>query len=152
MTRRAIGIYMNPLSQARSFYRRGVRFKANPRDVTYMRALFHEHWPEGLFVDANSDHAWAEILDAADHIVLLYPDAIGVGFAALERHVRTASPDTIEVLNGRGRRFALDPPTRRALRLRRLLSWTMAGEALFAATILLATPALLIWDLARGRR
>lgn len=145
-----IGLYGNPLGGATSLYRRGVRYKANPRDAAYMRRLFAEQWPDGCFVDADADPHWPEAVPGAP-VVLLYPDAIGLGFSPLERRMRSLRPASVTVLNGRHRRFAWDPAVRRALRLRRFLSWTMAGELAAGALIVATTPVLLIWDAVRGR-
>jgi hypothetical protein len=135
-------------------YRYAVWFKANPRSREYMRNLFEERYPGGVFVDVAATPAWREPLAAAGTIVLLYPDAIGLGCGATERAVRGAlAPGAdLRVLNGRRRDFALDGGTRRALALRRLLERSMLAELLFIPVFLCVTPVLLAIDLLRGRR
>jgi len=128
-------------------YRTMVEFKANPRDETYMRALFAERYPGGHF-------GGLEDVSEARQVVLLYPDATGVGWGPMEQRVRGRAPRGAElrVLNGRRRDFALDDSTWRRLRLRRALETSLAGEALATLLFLLATVPLLAADLIRGRR
>jgi hypothetical protein len=135
---------------ARRLYRRALAYKANPRDHRYMEALFREHHPDGELVDA-ADAGWREAVRGAD-VVLLFPDANGLGFGLLERELGSLGGPTPAVLNGRRRRFALNPRTVAALRLRRALERSMVVDALLLAALALATPALLITDLLRGRR
>jgi hypothetical protein len=128
-------------------YRTMVEFKANPRDEVYMRALFAERYPDGR-VGGPDDVA------GADRIVLLYPDAIGLGWGPVERRlIRQAAPGTeVRVLNGRRRDFVLDRRARRGLERRRLLETALVGEAAATVLFVLATPVLLAWDVLRGRR
>jgi hypothetical protein len=133
-------------------WRKAIWFKANPRSAAYMRERLAERWPNAFFVDASAS-AWAASLTGADTIVLLYPDAIGIGFAGIERQVRVLAPRArIEVLNGRRRSFALDGRTRFALALRRFLERSMLTEIFLGAALLLATPFLLAADFLAGRR
>ena len=124
-----------------------VEFKANPRDEAYLRALFAERYPDGR-IGALSEAGNADV------VVLLYPDAIGIGWSAVERDVRSRAGAGTELraLNGRRRDFALDRAMRRRLAVRRAFETALLGEALFTAVLLLATPPLLAWDLLRGRR
>lgn len=138
----------------RHLYRRAVWFKSNPRNASAMEQLFLETWPDGRFVDVSKTQAWRREAADCETVVLLYPDAIGLGFGAIERQVlrnrRRSHP--ARVLNGRKRDFLLTRSVRRGLRLRRMLERTMAGEALFALVFLVATPLMLSFDLVRGRR
>ena len=137
----------------RLLWRKAQWFKANPRSEAYMRARLAEHWPEAEFVDVAADPAWETRISGAAEIVLLYPDAIGIGFRGLERRVRVHAPRAaIQVLNGRRRVFLLDPATARALRVRRFLERTMLLDVFMGLAFLAATPVLLACDLARGRR
>jgi hypothetical protein len=128
-------------------YRTMVEFKANPRDEAYMRALFAERYPAGR-VGAPEDAPGAE------RIVLLYPDAIGLGWRPVERAlIRCVAPGVeLRVLNGRRRDFLLDRRARCRLELRRALETSLAGEAAATVTFVLLTPILLAWDVLRGRR
>lgn len=128
-------------------YRTMVEFKANPRDEAYLRKLFAERYPDGRI--GAPDEA-----TTADRVVLLYPDAIGIGWAGVERSVRSAAgPGTeVRVLNGRRRDFALDRAARRRLAVRRLLESALVGEAVVTLAFLALTPPLVAWDALRGRR
>ena len=125
-------------------YRVMVEFKANPRDAAYMRALFAERYPEGTIGDAAA-------AAGAERVVLLYGDAIGLGWAPVERGLLRGGAE-VRVLNGRRRDFALDRATRLRLRLRRAAERSLAGEAVFTIAFVAATPFLLAFDLLRGRR
>lgn len=133
-------------------YRRALAWRANPRPPEYMRALLAEHWPDAVLVHVDEDDLDARLRDA-DEVVLVYPDAIGLGFGALERRVARATSGRIpQVLTGRRRRFALDRRTHHALRLRRALERSMVGEAAGLLLVALATVPLAAFDMIRGRR
>jgi hypothetical protein len=133
--------------------RKAQWFKANPRTASYMQDRLAELWPEARFIDTDAEPDWDRALDGAAQIVLLYPDAIGIGFNRVERIVRArANHAILQVVNGRRRVFLLDDATARALRLRRFLEETMVLEAVMGLGLLVATPVLLAFDLARGRR
>ena len=146
-----VGVWHDPWPawRARSLrrYRSMVEFKANPRDEAYMRALFAERHPEALLRSPDE-------VGGATRVVLLYPDATGIGWSEVERRVRAAAGPGAEIvaLNGRRREMPLDGRTRRALALRRLLEVGLVGEAAATLLFLAATPVLLAWDLLRGRR
>jgi hypothetical protein len=134
----------------RRLYRSMLVYRANPRDPAYMEALFGERFPAGELVRGDDD--WRARLAAANRIVLLYPDSIGLGFGRFERAVLAAAGGRgVEVLNGRRRQFALDGATRRGLRLRRALERTFLLEAVGLTLLAAATPVLLAIDLVRGR-
>jgi hypothetical protein len=136
------GMEAVPPRTIRWAYRKALRAKANPRPPEYMRELFAERYPEGRIE--------SEPPPRAERIVLLYPDAVGLGFGALERRLPRGVP--ARVLNGRRRDFTLDRRTRAALLVRRALHRTMAGEAVFLLGVALTAPVLVAADLARGRR
>lgn len=136
------GVAELPRRTTRRAYRRALLEKANPRSPAYMRELFADRYPDGrIETDVSA-------VDGAHTIVLLYPDAIGLGWEPIERRL----PPDVRVLNGRGREFALDRRARIALRARRLLERTMLVEAVALVAAAAATPALLAADLLRGRR
>jgi len=165
MERKVVGVFHNPwradYDPRRSLaelYRRAVWLKANPRDEEYMRALFAERYPDGLFLStAGGDGAggdWRRELAAADTVVLLYPDAVGINFSGVEREVerRRKTWATVRVLNGRRRDFVLSGAARRELRRRRLIERGMLGEAVAVVLFAAATPFFVASDLLRGRR
>lgn len=134
-------------------WRKAMWFKTNPRPGAYMRTLLAEHWPEARLVDVRSEPHWADALGGTGRVVLLYPDAIGIGFGGIERRLlRLATRRAITVLNGRRRVFPLDRSARRRLLLRRFLERSMLLECVFGALFLVATPFLVCLDLAMGRR
>ena len=134
-------------------FRRAVWYKANPRDEGYMHTLFVEHYPGQTFINVDQNADWQGELRTADKIVLLYPDAIGIGFSRFERRVGKIKSAWAEVrvLNGRRRDFLLNASTLFAVRMRRLIERTMAGEFAFLALFVFVTPVLLIIDWLRGR-
>lgn len=134
----------------RRIYRRSVAFKANPRNAQYMHSLFRERH-DGAVVRTDVD-GWRDAVRTADRVVLLYPDATGLGFRPLERELRDLSRGDLSALNGRRREFGLDPKTLTALRVRRVLERSMIPEALALLALIFVTPVLLVIDLVRGRR
>src|SRR5512145_1195608 len=84
-----------------------ARYKRNPRTPEYMRHLAKTVLPHAAVIEANPHMAAA--LRHARHVVLLWPDAIGFGWAPLEREIFRAKPAgaTVSALNGRRRRFQL---------------------------------------------
>jgi hypothetical protein len=163
MTHRVVAVYHNPWPQCglerppgrspAALYRFAVWYKANPRSEDYMRALLAERLPEAAWVSIEQDADWPERVAVADQVVLLYPDAIGLGFGAVERTLmaRKRPWAGVVALNGRHRKFLLNGATRRALMLRRLLEWTMLPELLFLPMFVVLTPLLWAVDLVRGR-
>ena len=142
-----------PISRPFAQYLYAVWYKANPRDAGYMRALQQERLPAAEWVEVSADGDWITRVSSADKIVLLYPDAIGLGFGAVERTVfahKTASA-AVEVLNGRRRYFNLNGATRAALRVRRALERSMMLEFLFLPIFIVGTPILWTIDAVRGR-
>lgn len=140
----------NPLA----LYRYAVWYKANPRDADYLRALVAGRHPDAEWVEVGPEADWEARVAAADRVLLLYPDAIGLGFSRIEARLAGAVRPgcAIDVLNGRQREFHWDSAAKGALRRRRFLEWTMLPELLFLPAFLVATPILWTIDLLRGRR
>jgi hypothetical protein len=132
-----------PRKRPRRIYRRTLWWKSNPRSRDYMRALFRERYPDAELHEGDSPPP------PADNTVLLYPDAIGLGFAPRERELR--GRPGLRALNGRRREFALDRPTLRALRVRRLLERTMLLEAVALPLFVALAAPLWLFDALRGR-
>jgi hypothetical protein len=143
-----------PRSRPLAQYRYAVWYKSNPRSADYMHSLLRERFPDAAVYDVRKDKDWQTATARADRVVILFPDAIGLGFAPLERevaaHWRTWA--TVEAMNGRRRHFRLNGATRLGLRLRRAIEWSMLGELLFLPVFVVATPVLLAIDALRGRR
>lgn len=128
------------------------RYRRNPRPPEYMRQLADTLLPHATVVEANAGFAGA--LRNAQHIVLLWPDAIGFGWAPLEREVfrAKATGATVSALTGRRRRLELTGTTLLGIRLRRFVERFWLGEAVMAAGLLITAPFLVVWDFARGHR
>lgn len=146
-------VHRGPFRHPGYLYRWALWYKANPRDQETMRAYFAEAFPHGEFVEVDAAGAWKAVVAGADTVVLLYPDALGLGFRALEREVWSLKKTwaSVRVLNGRRRFFLLDGPSRRALALRRAAEWSMVGEWFALAGFVVVTPLMLAWDWIRGR-
>jgi hypothetical protein len=159
---RTVGVLHYPLGEdygisaarkrtPRRLYRRALWYKANPRPPAYMESLFCERYPEGVLTRTDGSAPPPEIQEA-ERVVLLYPDAIGLGFGSLERRLERRTGADVRVLNGRRRDFVLGGSMRARLAVRRLLERSMAPEAMSLLLLALATPVLLAFDLLRGRR
>lgn len=131
-------------------------FKSNPRSLGYMHSLFAERYPNGKFYDVREVDPviLKSLIAAADEIVLLYPDAIGLGFSDIEKQVRheASSMVCIRILNGRRRDFLLSKRVQANLRKRRFLELTMLPEIIVGLIILALTPFVLILDVLKGKR
>jgi hypothetical protein len=142
-----------PLGRLHRGLRRASELKRNPRSRDYMEVLAREvGCGEWTLADDNDQLTDAMIRDAS-RIVLLWPDATGLGSASLEDRVaRVKSAATpVFVLNGRRRYFELTPEMRRRFRRRRFMQRFWIGEAaFFAAAVAIGLP-LAAWDLIRGR-
>ena len=161
MTHNIVGIFHYPWQRTfeepksvAQLYRRAVRLKANPRDEAYMRTLFKEQYPDGTFINSHTEPNRQETVSSADTIVLLYPDAIGLGFGRLEAEIERGAKEwtTVRVLNGRRRDFVWSRTVRGSLRFRRLVERTMLGEAIAIVVFVVATPWFLVSDLLKGHR
>lgn len=89
--------------------------------------------------------------DCYDTIVLLYPDAIGLQYHALEQRLLTMKARQYLVLNGRRRIFVWDDASRRALAWRRFLTSWRVPERLLVAAGVMALACLAGWDWGRER-
>ncbi|MEE2753706.1 MAG: hypothetical protein VX910_06955, partial [Candidatus Latescibacterota bacterium] len=90
-----------------------------------------------------------EGVDRYQEITLLYSDAIGIGWGAIERKLRRLGIP-LTVLNGRGRSFELDRKTRRSLRFRRFLERVWGAEILFSAAFFITLPFVLAADVVKS--
>jgi hypothetical protein len=140
------------LSQLFDRLSKASRYKRNPRDIQYMRALVTEflgqdiHWVKAKYLRPN-------IVKEADKIILLWPDGNGYGWFWVEFRVfawRRGS--TVMVLNGRRRYFQLTLKLWLAYCLRRFLERFWIGEIVFSIIFLVVSPFLVAWDLLRGHK
>lgn len=86
--------------------------------------------------------------ETADNVLLIYPDALGLGWAPLESHLPSVP---VYVVNGRRRIFSLNASTSRRLRWRRLLANTRVTELLATIAIVPLAAGLAAWDALRGK-
>jgi hypothetical protein len=117
--------------------------RANPRTFQYMKELFEQSYPGGKILDEY------EIPADVDKVVILYPDAIGLGQFSLEAQLRKQSKK-IFVINGRRRFFALTTPMRFKLNIRRFLESSLLIELLCAPFVLLYIIGVTLIDKAKG--
>ncbi|WP_337996692.1 hypothetical protein [Oleispirillum naphthae] len=159
----------------RSFIAAARDVAANPRSLDYQLAQVEEALADAadgaatIFVDvalaaapptsmpaARVESREPEALSAADlhgfaEIVLVYPDALGLGRGSLEAGLRRRTACPIRILNGRRRTMPLSPENRRALRWRRILAATRATELGLSLLVIPLAAAWALRDALRGR-
>jgi hypothetical protein len=86
-----------------------------------------------------------------DTVVLVHPDALGLGCERLERALLSDPARRVLVVSGRRRAYALGRNARCALRLRRFLARTRLVELLAALAVWPVAGALAAFDAVRGR-
>jgi hypothetical protein len=147
------GLTGGPFRKPVELLRRASRYKRNPRDASYMRQLLEETYGRGVgVVEAPSiDRA---TLYQANHVVLLWPDGNGFGWAGVERRVRDAIDPSCKVfvLNGRRRHFELTAATHASYLARRLLERFWVGEIAFTLVFVVLSPFFVASDFLRGHR
>jgi hypothetical protein len=97
-------------------------------------------WHHGVLAEAP----------AYDHVVLVYPDALGLGCDQAERAAMRGRA-SVFVINGRRRAFRLTPAVRRRLHIRRVLAHTRLVERGFALAVRPVGSALASIDRLMGR-
>jgi hypothetical protein len=163
VTGKIVGLFHDPWESARvaprtlrrplALWKKAVWYRANPRSADYMKSLLAERFPDAGFIEVDGQSLDAAVPSDATRIVLLFPDAIGLGCAWMAGKAARRAPNaSLTVLNGRRRQFELDARSRVALASRRFLERTMIVEFAAGAFILLATPFLLAFDFVRGRK
>ena len=85
-------------------------------------------------------------LAGADTVILVYPDALGLGFGGLETRLRRGGAKNIVVLTGRRRIFPLTSEAMRAFRWRRILARTRLVELAAAAAVIPIAVVLTCYD------
>ena len=163
MTETIVGLFHDPwagvrngprtLRQPLSLWKKAVWYRANPRSADEMQNLLVERFPGTRFAEVDAGSLDAAVPTDATRIVLLFPDATGLGCAWMARTAARRAPNaSLIVLNGRRRQFELDGRSRLALAGRRFLERTMMVEFVAGGVILIATPFLLVFDFVRGRK
>lgn len=163
MTEKIVGLFHDSWESARNaprrlrqplaLWRKAMWYRANPRPAGYMRDLLTERYPDAAFAEVDATSLAAAVPAEATKIVLLFPDAIGLGCAWMAGEAQRRAPNaSLIVLNGRRRQFELDGRSRLALSGRRLLERTMILEFIAGGLMIVVTPFLLVFDFARGRK
>lgn len=136
-----------------TLYNKMVWFKANPRNEDYMKLLFFKCCTGGDYVNVDKDPEWNKRVTSADQLILLYPDAIGLGFRQIESQAFKFKQPWVSVhaINGRRRKFLLTRSTLWRLYLRRFLERWMIGEMMATLLFLILTPILIFLDWMKGR-
>jgi hypothetical protein len=139
-----------PNSSIRTFFTKlgGYHeYRGNPRALTYMKELVGRHMGSIDLAPAHDLSVLSQI-PTVQQIVLLWPDANGMGWFDIERQVfkRNQSRNDVYVLNGRGRLFELSKQQWRAFRLKRFLEKSFLLEIGVLALFLVTAPMLALWD------
>ena len=118
--------------------------RANARTKQYMQTLLQETFPK------TQIKALEDIPSTVQEVILLYSDAIGLGFTPLEKSSQKRF-QKISILNGRGRIFVLTSSVSRRLRLRRFFEKTFLIELILGPILLIFGCILCIKDFFAGR-
>ena len=145
--------YVSPRKGWRGIWRRHVIANAAVRNREYMEKLFESRFPSCDLYVLDDGRIPESVLQNADNIVLLYPDAIGIDWRAIESRIIAHRPaKRVLALNGRRRLFRLDAAMRRRLIGLRFLETSRIPEVFILCVFLVATPILVLFDLVRGHR
>jgi hypothetical protein len=130
-------------------------YRGNPRPLAYMKELVDRHIGNIDLVPGH-DLSMLSHVSAAQQIVLLWPDANGMGWFEIERQVfkRKQAGSPVYVLNGRRRVFELSKQQWRVWRVKRFLEKSFLLETGVLALFIVTAPVLALWDAIRkeGRR
>lgn len=115
-----------------------VCYRANPRSKHYMQDLLMQEFPDVPIVDVK------QIPSDARTIVLLYRDAIGLGYSYLEGTL--IRKKQLIALTGRRRKFALTAIGHFKLSVKRLMELTFLPELIVAPFLIFTATVLAIKD------
>lgn len=105
-------------------------------------------------VDLAAPRTWRNAIvahtEAYRHVVLIYPDALGLGCQNAERRL-LRDRESVLIVNGRRRVLAVTPTFSYQLDLRRWLAETRAAERLFAVVVRPVAGLLATWDRLHAR-
>ena len=97
-------------------------------EVEFASPEVPESWRSGLLFKLKSGEY--------DCVVMVYPDALGLGCEMVERAAMSSPAQSVFVINGRKRAFLLNEGARRQLTLYRFMARTRIGELLFAILVI----------------
>jgi hypothetical protein len=122
-------------------------YRGNPRPLAYMKELVSRHMDNIDLVPAH-DLSMLSQISTVQQIVLLWPDANGMGWFDIERQIfKGKRPgNDVYVLNGRGRLFELSKQQWRAFRLKRFLEKSFLLEIGVLTLFMVTAPMLALWD------
>lgn len=134
-----------------------VQFGRTVRSKEYMEDLAHELFPEfqaGAMLTVGEDGVLPQTgWRGASQVVLLWPDANGMGWGAIERDVFGRVPAGVRIIavNGRRRRLTLSRRLLAGLSWKRFLEKSLAVEMAFTVAFIFITPAFMLCDFVRRR-
>jgi hypothetical protein len=130
-----------------------LEYRCYPRSLAYMQQLVERMLPgfqtqKVQLVTSQQELAmvpWSQFAS----VVLLWPDANGAGWTAVETYVFTKKMPGcgVYVLNGRGRLFDLNQRLWRSYQFKRVLEKSFALETLVLGIFLVTSPIMALWDL-----
>jgi len=131
-----------------------VSYRRNARSWQYMESLAREN--DSAFDSAkvySGENLSTLDWKALDRVILLWPDASGMGWSPVEREVfRRMDPNTtLMVFNGRRRSFSLTKKQWTTWRFRRFVDKWFIGDTAALAFLLITTPFLVLADKIRGK-
>jgi hypothetical protein len=130
-----------------------LEYRRFPRSQQDMCIRFEQYFPNEADVqktelvtskDGLSKVQWNHFT----RVVLLWPDANGIGWTPIERKVfNNRSRDCrVDVLNGRGRLFELKWHLWRSFQVKRFLEKSFIPEILMVVGFLITSPVMALWD------
>ncbi len=138
-----------------NIYNKGVHFKSNPRSLEYMEDLATKKFEDIEIKNIlNEDELNNIDLDKYSEIVLLYPDAIGLGWSKIDNYISKNfnQMKKITILNGRRRVIVFNSNNLFGLRFKRFLEKALIVETIFTIYFVVSTPFLIIKDLLHGKK
>jgi hypothetical protein len=124
-------------------------YRGSPRPLSYMKELMHSR----IGKINSSDMTETSIVSQVDvskfqQIILLWPDANGMGWFNIERQIfkRKQADAPVYVLNGRRRLFELPRKQWRSFRVKRFLEKTFLLEVGVLLLFIVTAPILALWD------
>ncbi len=119
--------------------------RANPRSEDYMKALFAEKFPDGIYLGDS----FPEAAVPEDRIVLLYADANGMGYGGIE--LKCFFGHQVETINGRRRHVHLTYGHWALLMVKRFLEKSILPELIVTPFVFITAAVLWAGDALRGR-
>jgi hypothetical protein len=129
-------------------------YRGNPRSLAYMKDLAG-HYVGNVDQGTIGDPSMLRKIPTVEQIILLWPDANGMGWFRLERHVfkKKKSNSLVYVLNGRRRLFELTRRQWRTIAFKRFLEKSFLLEFGVLMLFMVTAPLLALWDsILRGVR